>query len=325
VFRTLLPGSFFSEELTRPFDYSPKAFDCGCIQSDGVTVDIKKTIAAYTSIANENSRNLDHEVQWCKDNEIAGIISDITPFAFEVARHAAIPSIAVTNFTWYDIYNEYCAAFPMFVPYVETIKRQYGYADLLLELTPSTSLDYFKNRKPMPIVGRKGNDIRKEFTHAMKISPEKRLGLIYTGAFGMESAKWKKLERFSEWEFVGLYPLPGAPKNFRCISKREFRHQDVIASVDVVIAKIGYGVYSECLLNGAPLIYLRREHFAEYPVLESAVVEWGNGCRLSHEDYFALRWDDALAAAVAKRRPQPLRSDGALLCALEIEKTMGAR
>jgi len=299
----------------------PESFDCGCVQTDGVTVDIEKTVAAYTTIAVKNSQKLATEVRWCKENGINGIVSDIAPFAFEVARYADIPSIAVTNFTWFDIYSEYCAAFPDFKPYIENIKRQYGLADLLLELAPPCSMEYFKTRKPIPPVGRVGKNIREAITESMGISPEKHLGLIYTGTFGMDSIPWKNLEQFTEWEFLGIYALPGAPKNYHCVSKREFRYQDVIASADVVVAKVGYGVYAECFLNGAALIYLPREGFAEYPVLEGAVREWGWGHGLSREDFYGLQWAGALSAVVSKKRPQPRLSQGAFLCAMEIEKT----
>jgi hypothetical protein len=320
VFRTGIPEVFFKKEVLRPFSYQPAQFDCGCIQTDGVVVDVKKTVETYSKIAHKNEALLSQEVQWCVDHNIDGIVGDITPFAFEVAHAAGIPSVAVTNFTWWDIYEEYCTAYPDFTPHVDKIKSQYSRATLLLEMTPPMPLEYFKKRKRVLPVGRQGCDIRETLRLHYSIPKNKLLGLIYTGTFGMDAVHWKNLEQFKNWEFLGLYPLPGTPLNFHVISPLDFRYQDCIASVDCMISKIGYGVYAECILNGTPLMYLPREGFAEYPVLEKAIIEWGSGYCLRHDDFYTLDWDHALQSISRFGRPRPFASNGADICASEIEK-----
>jgi len=325
VLKTLLPQRFFKEEIFRQYQLVPGAFDCGCIQLDSVTVDKRKTMASYKSIADNNARVLDREVKWCVDNNIDGIASDIAPFAFEAAFKAGIPSVAITNFTWFDIYKDYCDSFPEFLPCLEKIKRQYDLADLLLELTPANSMDYFEKRKKILPVGRVGRNIREKILEFFGINPNKRIGLIYNGTFGMDSMNWSRLEQFGEWEFFGLHEIPGSPKNFHLVSKKEFRYQDMIASSDVMLSKIGYGVYAECLLNGTPLIYLPREDFAEYPVLAGAMEKSGTGYCLCREDYYNLNWDEALETVLSKGKSEPVSSCGAADCAAEIENIIRIR
>jgi len=325
VFRTNVPEVFFKQEVHRPFIRAPAEFDCGCIQTDGVTVDIGRTVATYIDRADKNARILPDEVQWCVENKIDAIVSDIVPFAFEVAHVAGIPSIAVTNFTWWDVYEEYCAAFPRFAPYVDTIRRQYSLSDMLLELMAALPMEYFKKRKTVNPVGRVGENIRNRILSKYSLGKNQRLALIYTGNFGMDAIDWKKLEGFADWEFLGLYPLPGSPLNYHRISKSDFRYQDCIASVDLMISKIGYGVYAECLLNGTPILYLPREGFAEHPVLDRAIVKWGGGICLPKNDFYGLNWDYALKKISSSNRPTPIKSDGAEVCAREIEQLCRAR
>jgi L-arabinokinase len=315
ILKTLLPEEFFRKEIMRPFEYVPDAFDCGCIQTDGVTVDIQRTINAYSAISEVNATLLDKEVLWCKANAIDVVIADIVPFAFDVAARAHIPSVAITNFSWYDIYAGYIAANPDFTPVLTTIQQQYSRATTLLALEPALPMPYFKHRIDIPPVGRIGNSIREYLCNSLGIDSKKHIGLIYTGTYGMDTMPWKNLERFSDWHFLGVYPLPGAPDNFTLLSEKMFRYHDVIASADVMISKIGYGVYSECLLNGLPLLYVPREDFAEYPVLEAGINRWGHGIGLSKTDFYALKWDDALAALVNTTKPERITSDGAQLCA----------
>ena len=315
ILKTMLPEQFFRKEITRPFEYVSEAFDCGCIQTDGVTVDIQRTIDAYTAIASANAALLSKEVAWCAANAIDVIVSDIVPFAFDVAAKAAIPAVAVTNFTWYDIYADYITVHPEFAPVLSSIQKQYSYADALLALEPALPMSYFKHRIKIPPVGRIGNSIREQLCITLGIDPQKKLGLIYTGTFGMDTMPWKNLERFTDWHFLGVYPLPGAPANFTRLSEKMFQYHDIIASVDAMISKIGYGVYAECLLNGLPLLYVPREDFAEYPVLEAGIKTWGHGIGLNKNDFYTLEWDDALAFLAEKPKPPRVPSDGAQLCA----------
>jgi hypothetical protein len=67
------------------FEYLPGRFDCGCTQRDSVTVDKRETLHAYIRVAEENAVRLEEEVKFCRALSVDGIVSDITPFAFEVA------------------------------------------------------------------------------------------------------------------------------------------------------------------------------------------------------------------------------------------------
>jgi L-arabinokinase len=316
--RTSLPERFFREEIARPFTYCPAAFDCGCIQSDGVTVDIPRTTRTYREIADANASRLDGEVAWITRNSIDAVVSDITPFALEVAAKTGVPSIAATNFTWYDIYADYVGRVPDFAPYVEQIRRQYESAGLLLAMSPANDMRYFPRIKAVPPVGRTGRSRRPEICGRYGFSRSKRIALIYVGEFGIGN-DFSGLSRFTDWKFLGLHSLPQAPSNYRMIDKAAFSYQDLTASANLVISKIGYGTVAECMLNGAPLLYLPRPDFSEYPVLEKAVREWGNGYCLSKEAYIALDWEEVLDAVASRPRPQAVSSDGAKICAREIE------
>ncbi len=311
TFRTQLPELFFSEELNRQFSVLEAPYDCGCLQTDGVTVDVEATLNCYRKIAHKNRENLQKEIRWCHEQEVDLIVSDITPFAFEIAKYSNIPSVAVTNFTWYDIYAQYLSSFPSFKPYLEEILRQYTYADLLIALQPSLDMNFFRKKTEVPVTGRIGRNRKDDVISFYGIDKNKKLGLIYTGEFGMNSADWQKLNSFSDWEFLGLYRLPTNPSNFHLVDKKIFPYQDLISSVDCVISKIGYGVVSECFLNGIPLIYLPRKNFAEYPVLEKAVQKWGIGYCITQEQYYSLQWNDALNKVAQEGKCPPMDRSGA--------------
>jgi L-arabinokinase len=322
-----VPERFFAEELPFPHGYRRGGFDVGCLQGDGVTVLVEETLRAYSDIAINNKSRLDGEAKWCGDNGVDCIVSDITPFAFDVADKAGVPSVAVGNFTWYDIYLPYVERFPEYRPMLLEMAGQYRKASVALSLYPASPMPVFDNKKSMPTIGRRGVDKRGEIDRRFGIDGGKRLGLIYVGNFGLGGINWKRLEEFGGWEFVGVYPLLGGggeagPRNFHKARKELFRYQDLSASADAIIGKMGYGVFSESLINGVPLIYLPRGDFSEFAVLDAEAKRIGSGVCVEAGAFGALGWGGVLDGAVDNSGMIPADGGGAGVCAEEIVKAM---
>jgi hypothetical protein len=317
TFRTALPERFFQEEVRREFDYAPAEFDCGCIQNDSLTTDVEKTLSRYKQLTLENEKRLDTEVTWCRERGVDVIVSDIPPFVFEVAAAAGIPSVAVTNFTWLDVYTCYKKDIDF---NLDKMRRQYGLANLLLALAPALPMTYFRKRLDSAPVGRSGRSRRKEIALRNGFDPSRRIALIYFGHFGLNNIEWQRLERYGDWEFLGVFPLPNAPRNYHVIAKTDFPYQDVLASADMMIAKIGYCVTSECMLHGTPLLYIPRDDFAESPCLEKGIAQWGGGYRITAQDFQKLELGSILKHIARNGRAAPICLNGAAFCAREIER-----
>jgi hypothetical protein len=172
----------------------------------------------------------------------------------------------------------------------------------------------------MPVVGRSGVRQPEQIRRNFGIAANKRIAIVYAGTFGLDTAPWARLEQFVDWEFIGLHPLPVKAGNFHTASDDEFRFENLCASADCVVGKLGYGIYADCLCNGVPVVFPARTGFAEYPVLERSVLEWGHGYRLEKQQFLNLDWDSALEEILSAPRPVPLKTGGALKCARRIEQ-----
>ena len=319
TFITDVPETFFRQESRYPFRHLKYRLDCGCLQADFVTVDRKKTLEEYAAISVENKSATDEIVDWCSENHVNGIVSDIVPAAFDIAARCSVPSLAVTNFTWYDIYHEFIADFPSFEPMVDTIRDQYRSAGKLLALAPALPMTYFSRIEPIPVVGRNGRNCKRRLLEKFNLEPDKKVAIIYIGDFGSSGTMWNRLATFSQWEFFGLHPVSDAPENYHLVNESGFSYPDFIASADCVVGKLGYGLVAESMINGTPIIFLPREHFAEYPLLERAVTEWGGGIRLSPDDFTSLGWKTALKKATSVSPSHYPVTEGAATCARSIE------
>ena len=107
---------------------------------------------------------------------------------------------------------------------------------------------------------------------------------------------------------------PGQPRYQRaCIDVAEddalragLRYEDLVAAVDVVITKPGYGIISECVANGTAMLYTSRGHFVEYDVMVSEMPRYLRCRHLEQADLFSGRWGEGLDAVY--RAPAPPRT-----------------
>jgi len=73
---------------------------------------------------------------------------------------------------------------------------------------------------------------------------------------------------------VEMAPVPGIPvrrltiQDLRMVS---LTYEDIILAADAVVSKPGYGIVSDCLANGTPLVYLERPDFREYGPLVAGI------------------------------------------------------
>ena len=82
------------------------------------------------------------------------------------------------------------------------------------------------------------------------------------------------------------------------------RYEDLVAASDVVASKPGYGIVSECVANGAALLYTDRGRFREYPVMVEQMPEVMRCRFIASEAMAGGRWDGDVEALLAQPRPE---------------------
>ena len=300
IVKTTAPERLFREELPgRAFEYIAAEYDCGCLQSDSVSVLRRETLTRYGEIARCNEARLPEEIAFLKGRGVRCVASDIPSFPLQAACEAGIPGVAVGNFTWHDIYSEY-AETAEDVSLLAQMAAEYASAATAL-ITPlhlPTMPGLFPSVEAVPLVARQGRSIRDALTSALGIAPGKRLALLYLGGWGLE-IEWTALARLTDWAFLLDRPVPQTASNVRAFDPSVWRYADVAASVDAVVSKAGYGTVTECIANSVPLVYLPRFGFAEHEALVLGMKHWGGGIEISEAAFHAGDWRDALEAAQA--------------------------
>ena len=305
VLKTTAPERLFREELPgRDFAYVPAEYDCGCLQSDSVTVLRRETLTRYGEIARANAARLPDEAAFLREQGVRCVASDIPSFPLHAAREAGIPGVAVANFTWHDIYSEYLET-DADAALLREMAGEYAAATVacLTPLNVPTVGNVFPNVERVPLVARRGQPMRESLAESLGIPLDKHLALLYLGNWGLD-IRWCALEQWTDWVFLLDSPLPQPVANVRAFDARRWRYADVAASVDAVVSKAGYGTLTECIANSVPLIYLPRHGFREHEALVVGMNAWGGGIEISEAAFLAGEWGTALHSALASQ-PDP--------------------
>lgn len=296
------------------------AYDCGAIQRDGMEIDTAATFATYRRIMRENDARFADEASWLRRVGVRLVVCDVPAFPFRCAREAGVPSVALCNFTWFEIYQDLARGVDE--PTVRadadaclaSLRADYALADRALLTPPHIAINVFPRAETTPILARSGESRRAEIAATLGLDPDHRSVLIYVGAQGLDGADWSRLADINA-QFLTLHPLGDGAPNLREIPNGHWAHPDIVASCDAVAAKPGYGIVGECLATATPLLYTPRDNFIEYPALRDALDQWGLAERVDNASFRALDWTAALERLSQRSIQQTFDLNGAEYCA----------
>ena len=295
VVKSASPEWFWRQEMARPFTFVAEAFDVGCVQPDSIRIDIAATLQAWQAVDRQNRQRLSVEVEYLQQLGARVVVADVVPFALEAASLAGVPGLCVANFTWADIYEPFTAAEPAFAPIVHDLLRQYRLATCLLDTDLSLPMPYFARRETVGLVARPGGSRRGDLVaHLGPAVAGKRLALVYLGNWGFPFP-YNRLEALRDWHFISIDAPPSPVSNWSVVPRPLMDHPQLVASVDLVVSKPGYGLVGECLSQGTPLLYCPRPQFAEWLALDAALTPWPGAFPLTLDAFLSVEWADTLA------------------------------
>jgi len=298
-------------DLTAPSGVQFQEFqaDTGVIQIDSLRLDEEATVAEAKRFYADFDARVAAEANLLRAMRADLVIGDIPPLAFAAAARAGIRSVAISNFTWDWIYGAYPAfetAAPEVIP---TIRSAYALAARALRLPLHGGFESMTNLiEDIPFIARRSTRDRAEVRGMLGITGDRPVVLTSFGAYGADLP----VDRISaSRRFALLTPQREPP--------RGLRYQDLVAASDVVVSKPGYGIVSECIANGAALLYTSRGRFREYDLFVQEMPRLLRCRYLSQEDLSAGSWEESIEALLAQPPPADRpRIDGADVAAESI-------
>lgn len=319
--RSAVSPALLARTLTVPYELWSGPCDSGIIQSSSVAHDDEATVRAAIEFFSEWDRHVRREVERLSAAPPAVIVGDIPPLAFEVAARLAVPSVAISNFTWDWIYETHpgmAETAPWLLP---LIRQAYRKATVALELPFSGGFDVFPNRRPLPLVARRPTRSREDTRRHFGVPDDRPAVLLSFGGYGLPDLDLGRLDCLEDWTVVTTDRITpattGVPQSVVYLVEeafigRGFRYEDLVAAVDVVLTKPGYGIVAECLATGTAMLYTSRGTFREYDVLVEGLRRFARSRFLPQPDLFSGRWRAGLDAALNAPAPrETMAPDGA--------------
>jgi hypothetical protein len=252
----------------------PLAFDVGMIQKDSIRVDIPSTLARLQQLHACSEELIRGEMAFIRKEMIDLVVVDIPSIPVEAAERCGIPSVAIGNFGWDWIYESFSRQDAGWTPIVEKIRAAYSKTDLLMRLPFSEEMRAFPHKVDLPLVASAGNCRRDEIAGLYHCDPDRKWVLLSFTTLEWNGRALDRMESLDAYEFFTVHPLQWNRRNVHTVFRETFAFSDVVASVDAVVSKPGFGILSDCVVNGKPLIYADRSDFAEFDILEAAIKKY---------------------------------------------------
>ena len=313
VLRTTVPSSFFRDRLAIQWELSPVQQDIGCIQDGPLKIDIDATWAAHQRFHETWEARLSNEVAAMQATSPALIIADTPYLAIEAGSRAQIPTVALASFTWDLVLKEYChASDNPHQQLIQCIRGSYAKAFMALRITPAPRIDVFSNMIDIGPIASPTSPERDRLASALALAPNERTVLVGFGGVPLTSLPLEQMEQLRHYRFLFDGPVPPGYSRIHSTEMLPFSFKTLLASVDVIMTKPGYGTIVEAVALQQPVVYVRRYNFADEPPLVDYLHRYGRGIELSIDDFTRGRWEPTLLQALASPVPSlPPPSTGA--------------
>ena len=318
ILRTTVPASFFRDRLTIPWDHQPVQQDIGCVQDGPLKIDVDATWEAHQHFHDTWDTRLSNEITAMHMASPALIIGDTPYLALEAGSRAQIPTVALASFTWDLVLKEYChASDSSHQQLIQHIRESYAKADIALRITPAPRIDAFRNICDIGPIASPTSPERDRLASALALAPNERTVLVGFGGIPLTSLPLDQMEQLRHYRFLFDGPVPPGYSRIHSTMTLPFSFKTLIASVDVIMTKPGYGTIVEAVALQQPVVYVRRYNFADEPPLVDYLHRHGRSVELSIDDFTQGRWEPAISMAIATLSPQtpPPPSTGAMQAA----------
>ena len=254
-----------------------------------------------------------------RTEDIGVVVADVPAIPLAAAQQIVLPNIATSNFGWDWIYGEFAEHDERWQFFVDKFQRVYAQTDLLLRQPFAEPMRSFPHQIDLPLLARPGTNRRTLIAESCGADPAKKWVLLSFTTLNLGKTALEELARLEGCELFSVEPLEWPGSSVHCISRSTICFADIMASVDVIVTKPGFGIVSECIANDKPIIYSDRTNFREYPVLVECIEKYCRYAFIPNAELYAGKLGRALKEIETAATPTAqMPRGGAELAAAEI-------
>ncbi|MBI5899262.1 MAG: hypothetical protein HZB40_08565 [Rhodocyclales bacterium] len=306
--RSGLPLARLRARVEGEFAHIPEARDFGFLMHNAVDIDRVGSAQRYREFHADWAQRVAAEADELRRRKVDAVLSNAAYLPLAAAAEAGIPAVGMSSLNWADMFAHYFGGEAWAGPIHAQILEAYHAAAAFLCFTPGLPMSDFKHRTTLGPVATVGQRDRGYLSRLLGLDESRRWLLVAMGGMDFPLAT----ERLPVRQDV-CWLLPGAPAAFprsdlRGFDPAEARFADLLASVDAVITKPGYGTFVEAACAATPIVYLERDDWPETPHFAAWLAQHGRAAAIGREALLAgsfMPMLDALWRQPASTRPDP--------------------
>lgn len=267
--RTGLPLTQLQQRIAHLFSHIEAASDVSFLMHDAVRVDRDASAAAYRNCHADWPARVAREADELERMAPDLVLANISALPLAGAQRAGLPAIALCSLNWADQFAFLFAGTDWADPIRRQLHEAYAGADFFLRCVPAAPMPALANVRDLPPIARTGQSDRAVLAGRLGVRSGQRMVLVGMGGidFALPIAHWPCND---ELLWLVREPLPVARPDVVCYRDLGWHFSDVLASVDAVVTKPGYGMFVESAAVGTPVLFLRREDWPE----QDALIDW---------------------------------------------------
>ncbi len=264
-----LPEAKVRSRISGDFSFVAGSSDFGFAMNSAVSINLVETANRYRVFHNNWEQRIGDEARFLADLRPTLVLTDVAYLPLAGATRAGIAALSMCSLNWAELFAHFFGHEPWARPIYAEMLAAYRGADCFLRLIPAMPMDALENTLAIGPVASTGARRRTELRQRLGGTADDRIAMIAFGGIDHELPveHWPSIPGVrwlvpQEWgvdrpDMCALEPLGWA-------------FTDLLASVDVVLTKPGYGTFTEAACNGTAVLYQRREDWPE----QDCLIEW---------------------------------------------------
>jgi UDP:flavonoid glycosyltransferase YjiC (YdhE family) len=285
--------------------------DFGMVMNHAFSVDTQASLARYESLHQGWDDKVKALAQQFIDSEVDVVLADVPYLPLAAAQVAGIPAVALCSLNWADILSHYATldlaqtaasavglsrAEPTHVSQaatqpqaiIHTMYTAYQSARYFLQPAPSMSMPKLSNQRAIgpccePGVAQKQTLLSTVLQHKALNNPW--LVLVGMGGipFALSLEYWPTQHQGRPLCYLVSPSSANTHSNALSVATTGLSYSDLVASVDLIITKPGYGMFAEAAAAGVPVLFTERNDWPETEALVTWLQENAHSAQITTE------------------------------------------
>lgn len=257
-----LPRTVVASRLDRDFSYRQIELDPVLRMFSAWEVDVAASTGVYGDFYRNRATGLQQDLSLLRECRPDLVLADIPYRILLAARQAGVPAVCLCSLNWAAVYAAYSASSRESTAIIEHMLAGYRAAQAFLAPAPALPMPELDKYQPIGPIARPGTRSRTQLLQRTARPRDARYVLVAMGGIAtrLPLACWPRMQGVT-WIFAE--PVVSARDDMVLLDTLGMSFMDVLASVDAVLTKPGYGTYAEAVCNGVPLLTLERPDWPE--------------------------------------------------------------